>query len=125
MTLTPGSDFFSPKSSPSRAARKAASVLPEPVGASMRELSPLRKNGQLSDCTRVGLAKASVNHARVQGWNNANAFDSAATRVAADSACAVLVFAMSPSTAPVRGWTYGFALLGGSRYSTLSADYRL
>ena len=115
MTLTPGSDFFSPKSSPSSAARKAASVLPEPVGASMRELSPLRKNGQLSDCTRVGLAKASVNHARVQGWNNVNAFDSAATRVAADSACAVLVFAMSPSTAPGRGWTYGFALSGGSR----------
>ena len=43
----------------------------------------------------MGLAKASVNHACVQGWNNANAFDSAATRVAADSACAVLVFAMS------------------------------
>ena len=79
----------------------------------------------VSDCTRVGLAKASVNHACVQGWNNANAFDSAATRVAADSACAVLVFAMSPSTAPGRGWTYGFALSGGSRYSTLSADYGL
>ena len=115
MTFTPGSGFFSPKSSPSRAARKAASVLPEPVGASIRELWPLRRNGQLSDCTLVGLAKASVNHARVQGWNNANAVGSAVSSVAATLARAVLVFDMFVSTATGRGWTYGVALSAASR----------
>lgn len=80
----------------------------------------MRRNGQLSSCTLVGLAKASVNHARVHGWNDAKAVDSSVTSVAATSARAVLVTAMYLSTATARGWTYGVALSGASRYSTIA-----
>ena len=44
--------------------RKAASVLPEPVGAQMRVCEPLEIAGQPSACACVGSAKAERN----QSW---------------------------------------------------------
>src|SRR5881397_35806 len=49
------------------AARNAASVLPEPVGASTSTLSPSAIAGQPSSCARVGVWKVASNHARVAG----------------------------------------------------------
>src|SRR2546421_1185204 len=49
------------------AARNAASVFPEPVGARTRTLSPLAIAGQASSCARVGVWKVASNHARVAG----------------------------------------------------------
>jgi hypothetical protein len=47
--------------------RKAASVFPDPVGASSRVLSPSAMCGQPCSCTAVGASKASLNQARVAG----------------------------------------------------------
>ncbi len=49
------------------AARKAASVLPEPVGARTSTLSPSAIAGQASSCARVGVWNVASNHARVAG----------------------------------------------------------
>src|SRR5713101_7836771 len=54
------------------AARNAASVLPEPVGARTRTLSPSAIAGQASSCARVGAWKVASNHARVAGLNVAS-----------------------------------------------------
>src|SRR5206468_1428174 len=51
------------------AARDAASVLPEPVGARTRTLSPSAIAGQASSCARVGVWNVASNHARVAGLN--------------------------------------------------------
>src|SRR5438105_12502017 len=50
--------------SPSRQARKAASVLPEPVGARMSVCLPAAIRGQLSRCAGVGSPSAARNHSR-------------------------------------------------------------
>ena len=49
------------------AARKAASVLPEPVGAKTRALSPFAIAAQPSRCAFVGASKVSANHSRTAG----------------------------------------------------------
>ena len=51
------------------AARNAARVLPEPVGASTSTLSPSAIAGQASSCARVGAWNVASNHARVAGLN--------------------------------------------------------
>ena len=51
------------------AARKAARVFPEPVGAKTRALSPFAIAAQPSRCAFVGAAKVSANHSRTAGWN--------------------------------------------------------
>ena len=49
------------------AARNAASVFPDPVGARTRALSPAAIAGHASSCARVGAANVASNHARVAG----------------------------------------------------------
>ncbi len=51
----------------SRHQRKAASVLPLPVGAQMSVWSPAAMAGQPSDCGAVGASKDAENHSRVAG----------------------------------------------------------
>ena len=51
----------------SRHQRKAARVLPEPVGARSRVCSPREMASQPSSCARVGAAKLSRNQARAAG----------------------------------------------------------
>src|SRR5262245_7445800 len=51
------------------AERKAASVLPEPVGAAIRVWRPSRMAGQPSRCGSVGSPKRPANHSRTAGWN--------------------------------------------------------
>src|SRR5207249_5211587 len=51
------------------AARNAASVFPEPVGARTRTLSPSAIAGQASSCARVGVWNVASNDARVAGLN--------------------------------------------------------
>src|ERR1035437_3098170 len=48
--------------------RKAARVLPVPVGARMRVDSPRAMAGQPSCCGRVGAGKTASNQARTGGW---------------------------------------------------------
>src|SRR5437868_3441435 len=54
------------------AARNAARVLPEPVGASTSTLSPSAIAGQASSCARVGVWKVASNQARVAGLKDAS-----------------------------------------------------
>src|SRR5919197_818467 len=54
------------------AARNAARVLPDPVGASTSALSPAAIAGQASSCARVGVRKVASNQARVAGWKVAS-----------------------------------------------------
>src|ERR1700730_6783021 len=51
------------------AARKAASVLPDPVGAAMRVWRPALIAGHASACAGVGEAKLSLNQFATAGWN--------------------------------------------------------
>src|SRR5436190_8973698 len=51
----------------SMAARNAASVFPEPVGARTSTLSPFAIAGQASSCARVGAWNVASNQARVAG----------------------------------------------------------
>ncbi len=53
-------------------ARKAASVLPEPVGAATSVVSPARMRGQPSACASVGRSKRRSNQARTTGWKAAS-----------------------------------------------------
>jgi len=54
--------------SSSIAARKAASVLPDPVGAAIRTLRPARMAGHASRCASVGCANVRSNQAVTAGW---------------------------------------------------------
>ena len=54
---------------PSIAARKAASVLPEPVGAAISTCRPAWIAGQACACAAVGAGKLRSNHAATAGWN--------------------------------------------------------
>jgi hypothetical protein len=54
------------------AARKAASVLPDPVGAAMRVWRPALIAGHASACAAVGSAKLSANQFATAGWNSAS-----------------------------------------------------
>src|SRR4051812_23199057 len=60
--------------------RKAASVLPEPVGATTRADSPRLTAAQAPTCASVGAAKAPSNHAVVAGENGASGSDRAGIR---------------------------------------------
>src|SRR5579871_3155849 len=60
------------------AARKAASVLPEPVGAAISVGRPALIAAQASVCAGVGAGKARANHAATAGWKSPSR--SAATR---------------------------------------------
>ena len=57
------------RTSPSIAARNAASVLPEPVGAAISTCRPAWIAGQASACAAVGAAKLRSNQAATAGWN--------------------------------------------------------
>src|SRR5580704_3616734 len=48
---------------------KAASVLPDPVGAAMRVWPPVLIAGHASACAGVGEAKLSANQFATAGWN--------------------------------------------------------
>ena len=50
-------------------ARKAASVLPEPVGAAISVSRPEAISGQPSACASVGASNRRWNQARTAGWN--------------------------------------------------------
>ena len=52
--------------------RNAASVLPDPVGAITRVLSPSAMASQASACAVVGAAKVLVNHSRAIALNLPN-----------------------------------------------------
>src|SRR5579859_912952 len=52
----------------SRHQRKAVRVLPVPVGARIRVLSPLAMTGQPWRCGAVGASKTSRNQRAVTGW---------------------------------------------------------
>src|SRR5579871_3799462 len=52
------------------AARKAASVLPEPVGAAISVGRPALIAAQASVCAGVGAGKARANHAATAGWKS-------------------------------------------------------
>ena len=56
----------------SKAHRNAASVLPEPVGATTRVFLPSAMAAQASACAVVGAAKVLVNHSRVIALNRCN-----------------------------------------------------
>ena len=67
-----------PVSAPSRtsasiAARKAASVLPEPVGAAISACLPDWIAGHAATCAAVGAAKVSANQVATAGWKVRNA----------------------------------------------------
>src|SRR5277367_6185233 len=55
------------------AARKAASVLPDPVGAAISVWRPALMAGQASAWAGVGAAKLSANHPATAGWNRVGA----------------------------------------------------
>src|SRR5690348_6907834 len=50
--------------------RKAASVLPDPVGAATSVWRPARIAGQASSWAAVGLGNAEENHAATAGWKS-------------------------------------------------------
>jgi hypothetical protein len=54
------------------AARKAASVLPDPVGAKTSVEWPAWISGQPSSCARVGRPNVCWNHSSTAGWNRAS-----------------------------------------------------
>src|SRR5438067_13631274 len=54
------------------AARNAASVFPDPVGARTRTLSPAAIAGHASSCALVGVWNVASNQARVAGLNVAS-----------------------------------------------------
>ena len=51
------------------AARNAASVLPEPVGAASSTSRPAAMAGHACACAGVGAGKAPLNQAQTTGWN--------------------------------------------------------
>ncbi len=53
-------------------ARKAASVLPEPVGAQTSVSRPRGMRGQPAACASVGAPKRRSNQAWTAGWNEAS-----------------------------------------------------
>src|SRR5580658_1628508 len=57
----------------SMATRNAARVLPEPVGAEMRVVSPRRIAGQPSICGSVAEPNLARNHSATMGWAQARA----------------------------------------------------
>jgi hypothetical protein len=58
-------------------ARKAARVLPEPVGAEMMVLCRARMCGQPCSCGSVGVPKRCRNHSRTMGWAQSRALPDA------------------------------------------------
>ncbi len=50
------------------AARNAAKVFPEPVGAATNTWRPAKSAGQAATCASVGASKVRENHAATAGW---------------------------------------------------------
>src|ERR1700722_3068537 len=71
-TRTPPASRSACPLSRSIAHRKAASVLPDPVGADRSTCSPLAIAGHACACAGVGAAKDDSNQARVAGLNAAS-----------------------------------------------------
>ena len=65
--------------------RKAASVLPLPVGARISVDSPRAMAGQPSCCGRVGAGNAPANHSRTAGWKSSR--DDATSRSYVNGIC--------------------------------------
>src|SRR5580704_8285096 len=68
----------------SRHQRKAVRVLPVPVGARIRALSPRAMTGQPSRCGAVGASNTARNHSAVTGWKQDKGSLPAAVSVAGD-----------------------------------------
>src|SRR6202022_1428367 len=62
------------RTSASIAARNAASVLPDPVGAATSTCRPAWMAGHACACAGVGAAKLCANHAATAGWNRGSGF---------------------------------------------------
>src|SRR5450631_2645517 len=60
----------------SRHQRKAVRVLPVPVGARIRALSPRAITGHPMRWGAVGASNTALNHSAVTGWKQANASES-------------------------------------------------
>src|SRR5450432_2142636 len=74
MRVSSGSGASSPSlTSWSIAARNAANVLPDPVGAATNTCSPDIKAGHARSCAGVGASKVRKNHAATAGWNESRA----------------------------------------------------
>src|ERR1700682_5896179 len=70
MRVSSGSGPSSPSlTSWSIAARKAAKVLPDPVGAATNTCCPASSAGHARSCAGVGASKVRENHAATAGWN--------------------------------------------------------
>src|SRR5688572_18427893 len=87
---------------PSIAARNAASVFPDPVGARISVDAPEAIAGQPSCCGRVGASKDAANQSRTGAWK----LESSAGVVVTVSGYRAL------TRAPVLGGTRAFALPG-------------
>src|SRR5271156_5464522 len=75
MRVSSGSGPANPSlTSWSMAARKAAKVLPDPVGAATRTCCPDRSAGHARSCAGVGASKVRENQAATAGWNESRAF---------------------------------------------------
>ena len=73
LRLIPEAIYSEPRRTrPSIAPRKAASVLPEPVGAAISTSRPALIAGQASPWAGVGAAKLWSNHARTEGWKKSS-----------------------------------------------------
>src|ERR1700737_901196 len=56
------------------AARKAAKVLPDPVGAATKTCCPACSAGHARSCAGVGASKVRENQAATAGWNESRVF---------------------------------------------------
>src|SRR5919198_2687870 len=77
-TFTPGWSWGGACPRPasrSRYTRNAASVFPDPVGATTRALRPDESAGHASSWAGVGSANGSSNHVRVRGPSSSSAFE--------------------------------------------------
>src|SRR5580658_10303304 len=63
------------------AARNAANVLPDPVGAATRTCRPACSAGQARACAAVAASKVHENQAATAGWNESRTFMALRQRV--------------------------------------------
>src|SRR5215813_15303094 len=88
--------------------KNAASVLPDPVGAEIRVVSPARMCGQPWTCGSVGVANRLTNQSRTSGCAHSNPGESGSS----DSAFMALSF---HSTAKLQFAREGASPLGAER----------
>src|SRR5471030_972414 len=97
------------------AARKAVSVLPEPVGAAISVGRPLRISGHAARCASVGAGKVALNHAATAGWKSCQSRSEGDGRV--------MAIYMGPWRAMTRRWLISLAG-GGAGVARLSWRFR-